>query len=37
MTLCQYYIYMTICHTMTLCLIPYDTMSLSKQLYTFNN
>jgi len=26
---------MTICHTMTLCLIPYDTLSPNKQMYTY--
>jgi len=28
---------MTICHTMTLCLIPYDTLSYNKQMYTYTN
>ena len=26
---------MTICHTMTLCLIPYDTLSPNKQINTY--
>jgi len=35
MTLCQYCIYMTICHTMTLCPITNDTLSPNKQINTF--